>query len=407
MKSNENEKGGEPGRVGIISLYGWLKIWDNYGTLLQNFALQKFLQKKGYSTFWIRTRPSVTARNRLITIGLSAWDVIRAGLRFLLIPFLGVSQSQRIAKFNAQHPRKFSEFMSRYTPTTRQEFTVEELEKESLDVSALIVGSDQVWRDVSKINFLGFGPQNVLRIAYAVSAPWPSIDNEWIKRASQFIPKFDAISVREVEGVEICKKLERGDAFHALDPVLLLDAQDYLDVVRQDEEDINFSSPVVLGYFVNLNSIDQIPWEASIEFANARESELKAIPMQGAELVLPKEFMYVPSPCGWMNAIHKSSCVITSSYHGALFAIVMRKPFLVFLQGGVSSHQNGRFTSALNPLGLADRIMTVDAWREATPEFLETQMSRAIDWDSVCMKLDEWRARSAKFLIDSLEKTSQ
>lgn len=407
LKPNNQECAGERGRVGIISLYGWLKIWDNYGTLLQNFALQTFLQERGYSTFWIKTKSTPSNENRIASKGKKMFLVVKEVLRFLAIPFLGMPRSQRIARFNARHPRRFQEFMSRYTPTSSREYSLDELEVGLQDVDALIVGSDQVWTNVSRINFLDFGPAGALRIAYAVSAPWPALDADWMERARKFISRFDAISVREIEGLEVCKRLERNDAFHALDPVLLLDEQDYLDVVRRDGEDVEFSSATVLGYFVNLESIDQIPWEASVEFATNKRCELIAVPMQGAELVIPGQYLHVPTPSGWMNAFHKAECVVTNSYHGALFAVIMKKPFLVFLQGGVGSHQNVRFTSALKPLGLEGRILNVDEWRNASPDFLEEQMGRAIDWEGTYEKLNEWRRGAGEFLVTSLREIAR
>ena len=403
MNTEDNTKNTRSLNIGIISLYGWLKLWDNYGTLLQNFALQTFLQKKGHETFWIRTRVAPSTQNRMEKFYVEGIDTLRSFLRLLATPILGVSRSKKLASFNARHPRYFNEFMARHIPVTPQEYTAQELIDAPPEVDALIVGSDQVWRDVTKVNFLGFGPHDITRIAYAVSAPWPALDKGWFESAVRYTPKFDAVSVREVEGVEVCNKLGRADVTHVLDPVLLLEASDYLDIIRQDEQDQQFATPFVLGYFVNIDNLEQIPWGPTVEFAHARGGDLLAVPMQGAELVIPNKYIYVPSPSEWMNAFHKTDCVVTNSYHGALFAIVMQKPFLVFLQDGAGSHQNGRFTSALKPLGLEDRLLTSDTWRDATPDELESRMAKPIDWGSVAVRLAEWRKISEEFLDQALK----
>ena len=285
MKTEDNTKNTHRLKIGIISLYGWLKLWDNYGTLLQNFALQSFLQKRGHDTFWIRTRTIPPPQNLLKKTSIDSIAGLRSFLRFLATPILGTPRSKILAKFNASHPRYFNEFMARHTPTTLQEFTIEELVDTPPEVDALIVGSDQVWRDVTRVNFLDFGPHHIKRVAYAVSAPWPALDEYWLKSAVKYTPQFDAIAVREVEGVEVCNKLGRGDAVHVLDPVLLHDASHYLDVIRQDEQDRQFPAPFVLGYFVNIQNIEQIPWESTVGFSRARGDSLLAVPMQGAELV--------------------------------------------------------------------------------------------------------------------------
>jgi len=59
-------------KIGIVSNYEWLLQWDNYGTLLQNYALQRVLQSDGHETFWILTtnqgpgRYMAKARNALL-----------------------------------------------------------------------------------------------------------------------------------------------------------------------------------------------------------------------------------------------------------------------------------------------------------------------------------------------------
>ena len=389
-------------RIGIVSLYGWLKLWDNYGTLLQNFALQTFLQQRGHDTFWIRTRTTPPVRSRWQQFYHENLSRLRATIRLLMTPFLGISRSKRLTDFNQRNPRHFNEFMARHVPTTPQEFTITELIDQPPVMDTLVVGSDQIWRDVTKLNFLDFGPQDIRRIAYAVSAPWPVLDEDWIHSAMQYTAQLNAVSVREIEGLTICKKLQITNAVHVVDPVLLLDSSDYLEIIRQDGEDRHFTAQFVLGYFVNINMIDQLPWEQIVSFTSERGDNLRIIPVQGAELVIPEKYIFTPSPSAWMNAFHKANCVVTNSYHGALFAIIMKKSFLVFLQRG-GSHENGRFTSALRRLGLDDRMLTPDVWSSLTPDTLDSLMSQPIDWDDVTLKLSEWRKLSAGFLDMALE----
>ncbi len=389
--------------IGIVSLYGWLKLWDNYGTLLQNFALQKYLQQKGHNTFWIRTRPTLSYRSRSEKLYLASLSRFRSLIRLLLVPILGMPNPKRIADFNKRNPRYFSEFMTRHVPTSPSEFTIEELIDNPLNVDALIVGSDQIWRDATKLNFLGFGPQQIRRVAYAVSAPWPALNQSWYQSAIQFSPRLDAVSVREVEGLEVCKNLQISNPVHVIDPVLLLTEQHYLNIVQESGEDKIHSSPFLLGYFVNIHFINQIPWDSTVDFANNCGYDFRAVPMQGAELVIPEKYSFTPSPSAWLNAFHKADCVVTNSYHGALFAIIMRKPFLVFLQGGVKSHENCRFTSALNPLGLSERILANDSWKNITSSELYEQMFRPIDWEGVNIALNDWREVSMGFLDKALE----
>ena len=53
-------------RIAIISSYAWIKVANNYGALLQYYALQQYLNRKGYYAFWIRFELYNTSLNCLI-----------------------------------------------------------------------------------------------------------------------------------------------------------------------------------------------------------------------------------------------------------------------------------------------------------------------------------------------------
>lgn len=402
--------------IGIVSTYEWLKKWDNYGSLLQNYALQTFLQRRGHTTFLIRTldrhHPPRRIWMRRMRGKLSRG--FRNFFRIFVMPSYGKSgkkwrsrtaaeiNSQRLTQFNGAHPRRFSEFIARHVPTTAKEFTILELAQEPPAVDALIVGSDQMWGRVSKIRFLDFGSPALRRVAYAVSAPWPALDADWVHRAAQYMSKFNAVSVREAEGLPVCAKLGRHDAVHVLDPVLLLDADDYLKIVQQDIGARQRLSRFVLGYFVNVSNDGQIPWKVTDGLAKSLRANLRIVPLQGAELVIPDEYVFTPTPSAWLNAFHEADCVVTNSYHGTLFAIIMRKPFLVFLQGGATTQENCRFGSVLDLLDLQDRMLPPEKWSCATVETIADLMAKSIAWDHVAEKLYKLRELSEQFLDEAL-----
>jgi hypothetical protein len=389
-------------KVGIISLYGWLKLWDNYGTLLQNYALQEYLRRNGHDTFWIRTRSideRVTNKRSLVPRLIQS---LRDAAVYLLRPLRGKPRSSRLAEFAAMNPRHFGEFMTSHIPTTPVEYTYEELRESPPAADAYVVGSDQVWKYATPMNFLDFGPPESRRIAYAVSAPWPLLDDEWIASARLLVKRIDAVAVREVDGLPVCRKLERPDALQVVDPTLLLEAADYRQLVENSRCQLVGDTPQVLGYFVNLNKITDVPWNAILGAVRDRRATYKVVPLQGSELVVPAEYVFAPTPTGWIRAFDRAECVVTNSFHGALFAVIMRRPFLVFLQTGATEAENCRFFSALDPLGLADRIVPSEAWRDASARTVSDWMNRSVDWEKVQEKLTEMRDRSTNYLLSAL-----
>jgi len=393
-------------KIGIVSEYGWLRRWDNYGTLLQNYALQAFLRKHGHETYWIRTRwakphgaprKPFTLRALRRLVRLAKWP---------LWYFYSGHRSSRMQAFNRDHPRHFGEFFHKYVPHTDEEHTVEELLRSPPDADAYIVGSDQVWDGgVTALNFLGFGSASVKRIAYGVSAPWIALSPEWFARATSEVSRFDAVSVREVDGLRVCSRIGRNDAVHVVDPTLLLDRADYLSLVEAENDSNVFECPFVLAYFVNIMRLRQIPWSGIRNFAAEEGLQLRIVPLQGAELIFPDEHVFTPSPTEWLSAFDKCQCVVTNSFHGTLFAIVMHRPFLVVLQTGGKAAENCRFISALQALGLEGRILSEVEAKRTTAADIRRQMSADIDWGSVEAKLGKWRQLSADFLLTSLAAT--
>lgn len=348
-------------KIGIISCDGWLRSWDNYGTLFQNYALQKFLRERGFETFWILTKPNGLGGGpreiaERILRRVRRGEIFPAAKNFVAARVFGRREHRKIVEFNAAHPRFFSEFFEKHVPHTRDRFSPEDLAVRPPEADAYIAGSDQIWGGVSTTTFLGFGRGNALRIAYAASTAWGSRDEEWLARAREMLPRFDAVSVREPEGVEVCVRAGRADAVHVADPTLLLEKEDYLRIVREEGADSPFPRKTVLAYFLNVKKKEQLPWAAVLELARERAAELKIVPLQGAELAIPEEYVFTPSPAQWLNAYDKADCVLTNSFHGTVFAVIMRKPFLVVLQKGKTAVENCRFFSLLKKLGLEARI---------------------------------------------------
>lgn len=91
-----------------------------------------------------------------------------------------------------------------------------------------ITGSDQVWGGILKPNFLCFVSDRKQKIAFAASFGRKELsENQEEKGVSNWLKSFGNISVREKEGVEICKSLGI-DAVQILDPTFLLSKYDYL-----------------------------------------------------------------------------------------------------------------------------------------------------------------------------------
>ena len=219
-------------KIGIITQ----PLHQNYGGLLQNFALQKVLQKLGHDTHTIKRNNTRRWYKTLIIDTL-----------ILLRRLIKNNYSLPLHRERAKITKNCTEFVKNNITTTKKYYNRQEfldiIEKHHFD--AFVVGSDQVWRPCYSTNiyddFLTFcqNKKNIKRLAYAASfgvTDW-EFNEEQTKECSRLAKLFDAISVREDSGVELCNKNLGVEATFVLDPTLLLEKDDYIKLVEQNNEE--------------------------------------------------------------------------------------------------------------------------------------------------------------------------
>ena len=375
-------------KIAIISSYAWIKVANNYGALLQYYALQKYLKKMGHEIFWIRYLSSPNKQQRFYRKYLFKIKQLFHGLK-----------AGSIQKSRKQCTQSFEHFIEQYLKLSPLEYNSwEKICKNPPEADVYITGSDQVWGGVCKANFLEFAPSNKLLLSYAASFGKIKLSSEVLPVVSKMLKKFNSISVREIEGIDICKEAGRNDAVHVVDPTFLLEKKDYDALISLDNTTFDISKPYIFSYFLNIRGDkSQIYWDTICEYSNKKSLQLKVNPIQGAEYFFPKEYIVMPSPVEWLNYYTNASYIITNSFHGTVFSIIMKKPFLVILQSGRNKEQNCRFFSLLERLGLKERI-----YYHKVKSFAE-QIEKGINWKSVNNKIFEFREFSKEFLLKALK----
>lgn len=353
-------------RIAIISSYAWIKVANNYGALLQYYALQQYLNRKGYYAFWIRFELYNTSLKN--TIVGSFKKLLKAPLVYL---------------YTCRCHRTFMRFCSDYLNMSEQTFSIYSDSKSYPMADYYITGSDQVWGGCQPECFLSFVSDNSKKIAYAASFGKDEITQDHLDIITPWVRQFAKVSVREDKGVEICRRMEV-EAHHLLDPTLLIDEDAY------PHRDRIFSRPYIFAYLLNLKSKEDIRWNELKEFSTSCDHELKLCVVQGTQYLFNHCDLVYPDPIEWLTMYKYSECIVTNTFHGTIFAIIHRKPFLCILQNGISANQNVRMKSLLNVLGLDERILSQhDNIKEA--------MKRPIYWDDVFSRLESWRLRTDTF----------
>lgn len=339
-------------RVGVMTFW---QSQDNYGQLLQCYALQKYLRDLGHDAFLIRYRmrgeTSVGFRRKLLKYGLHPWRVLD-GIRRVLT-------RRRTSRMAVEHPRGFDAFRKQHLRFSEFEYrTIAELRANPPAADAYIVGSDQVWRmganfhpDDELAMLLAFGPKAVKRISYAASFGRTMLPPLECTRFAPLLKEFEAVSVREDSGVRICAAMERGDAITVCDPTLLLSEREY----RMIAESHLPTRKYVFCYMLTN--------DCSFKYPKLRawaESHGLVIVYVKGNLLLRSTFADDEAECAnptiqqWMGLIDGAECVITNSFHCSVFAAHFGKRLgLVPLEGrcgGMNSRFDALDKLLVNPI---------------------------------------------------------
>lgn len=308
--------------VGILGVWGGC----NYGSIATYYALNKIISGMGYSVLMI-DKPRLS--------------------------------DQKDVELEMTHSRRFA--YEHYNIS--KSYRLQDLHELNDLCDTFMMGSDQVWnygisKNFGKSYYFDFVDDNKKKIAYAVSfghgidfAP----ENER-EKISALMKKFDGISVREADGVRLCRDIYGVKATQVLDPVFLADRKIFDELTEKST--LKFEEPYIATYILDptpekveamkyvseklgyklVNMLDGLPW---LYEENSKKLGMESIPNLQVE--------------DWLNCFRHSEFVITDSCHGASFALLYGKTFIP-----ITNKRRGysRFKSLSDLFEFTDRLVT-------------------------------------------------
>lgn len=333
-------------RIGIMTFW---ESQDNYGQILQCYALQKFLQNKGHDAFLIRYRKKIEPISLLKRICALMVDLIRKPDYFhqrkMMKRFKELNDIQ--VQENKKHPRFFDSFKGKNIRATPVVYNQHDLYGTPPDAEVFIAGSDQIWSTPDDGFFLSFVPNNKIKIAYAASGLPRSAGKEFIPLMSNF----DIITVREDITVDICTKLGIDNVQVVPDPTLLLTGDDYS--FDQDNSENKASvTPYVFIYMLGNSTSYDI--EEIYSWAKSKNLDVKLVASNG---YCDGHTKCYPKIEDWISLIRNAKYIFTNSFHGMVFSILLHKQFMVIPLSNEFGGMNARLTTTLGSIGLESRIL--------------------------------------------------
>ena len=385
-------------KIGIITLW---QSSDNYGQQLQCWALQQELIKLGHNPYLIRYDVEYRTRNNKSPLWKKALKLVLIYPVIKSLKRRKIREKEQLLKaYNAKrnNERQFLSFRKdNFLVSDNIYSTLQELKDNPPEADAYIVGSDQVWAYTldnyeNRVMFLDFGDKKIKRIAYAPSFSMPSYPEKLKLVLKENLDRFDSLSVREQTGAIICNEIGC-TAQVVVDPTMLLTSKDYSVIANA-----NTCGSYIYLYYLNISNSEEVEWQQLHEFANNNNLKIIATPasgyIQGKELFDKVEYQYATIP-QWIGLINGARLVVTTSFHGVVFCIIHRTPFIYFPLMGKYSRGNNRVIDLCKILGLSNHI-----WNSSSS--FESLFQKTIDWENVQEKLELLRKGSIDYLKNAL-----
>lgn len=362
-------------KIGLLTL----PLIANYGGILQCLSLTFVLRKMGHEVTLIDIRPSLKPTRRFLLYVLAR------------LPFQNIRGIRERFIKEKQNKETIHKYINKYTKKIEN---IDEFKNESkkLVLDAMIVGSDQVWRydyinnDMYSAYFLDFyDDEKCKKISYAASFGvdcWKHEDRRQLTKS--LLEQFDAISVREDTGVDICRdEFSIESVAHVLDPTML-DLSFYDDLLSANSS--NHETGYLLKYILDEKETAKV--YSSIVKDNLGIMSEKDIHGDNKYYTLAE----------WVQAFKNAEYVITDSFHGMVFSIIFNKNFIAI---GNKSRGLSRFISLLTLVGLEERLVYPENITSSST--LSNVLLKNIDYLRVNKIVETWREKSLNYLVHSLK----
>lgn len=362
-----------------------LRLNNNYGGLLQAYALNNFLCQLGFDA----TTLKIEEEQRQYSLGRRTftflWRIMKRIVGDTSIEFLDVQKQKRVYNTAGIYQTRFIE-QNIHTLCVKLPLSADFQMKMQFD--GYIVGSDQVWRGafVSDLKnyFLDFVPAETKKLSYAASF---GIDQFTVLPSElpvyrRLLSRFDGISVREKEGKAICKEMVPNKVIEWLiDPTLLIPREEYERIVEKSGYVVK-AERVLLVYILDISAKN-----TAIIKHLAKKLRLKP------KFIGKLKGCSFPSIEDWLAGYMQADFVITDSFHGSVFSLVFNVPFL-----SIENVDRGssRFISLFEKFAIhKNRLLSnVEAIENKDEEWL----INGIDFNDVNKIIEQEKVKSEQFI---------
>lgn len=332
--------------IGIITIH---KI-NNYGSVLQAYALQKVCEDLGYKVEIIDYAfPNKFHQNNKYS---TASDTQPNEPKWIKALF---------AKALVRQHKGIRLFIDKYQNLSSNKYhKVEDFTANPPAYDVYITGSDQLWSprhcNGDPAFMLYFAPDNALKISYAASIGSNAIPEELKNAYIGLLSRYKHISVRENTGADVIRSLINKKATVVLDPTLLLNKDEWNKIATPKRL---VKKKYILCYFLNY-TFNAFPYvdELARDMQKQTGYEIVRVARPPHKLsFINTTYQIGASPEEFLALVRDTEIVLTTSFHGTAFAVNYGKPVFTVVQDRNAS--DSRQVSLMHNLGLDKQVLSI------------------------------------------------
>lgn len=364
----------------------------NYGSVLQTYALNKYLRLLGND---VETIDFSTDVQSLMYKKYSPVKFNRGGL-------LSVARNIYYFAHSGQFDRKikkFDTFIKDFIPLSKFQAKDSKALKAAVNSNPYdlyFCGSDQIWNtncgDFSTAYLLDFVDDKTRCCAYAPSIGVTKVDAASEELFRRYLTDYKKISVREKGSADYLENIINRKVDTVLDPVFLLEKEQWLELTAP----IDVTGKFVLGYFIG-------------DVAGMRKySQALAKHIGGKVVVINQNLRdvfvggkcirYDAGPREFLWLINNATMICTNSFHAVAFSLIFNKNFWVFVDSNAKGEDKPqqRIYNIIRLVGQESRIINIQNCDSVDKD-------AQINWSNVDFELHAAVSKSKSYIRDCLQ----
>lgn len=324
-------------QIGILTFHAA----DNYGAVLQAYALQQFIHNN--------ISPNVNIidyREKDKTKGLSIFEgSTHNPIKNLVLNVLFLLQRRKLLAIHD----KFEDFRNSYLHLTERRYESETSLGECNDMNYFISGSDQVFNTRLKDYrawYLGTVGGNGKKVAYAPSFGFSSFTDEITNKILPLLKDFSALSCREASGAKYLSDILCQPIPVLLDPVFLLNREEWKRMAVMPKE----KGKYLLVYCLSKGKAGKIN---QLAHDIAKKENLSVVTI-GSSGIFSHGSNAILGPREFVGYFSNADFVLTDSFHGTSFSLIFGKRHLSYI---ANKDKGTRIESVMKIFGKDEEII--------------------------------------------------